>query len=240
MIQFIKDNINGILGTVIFHLLIVVLILATRLSSFEHQDEHSILVEFDIDVSEEEFREYTESLLAQNLLDYESSQTRNIAVNVSADRPVADQFKDMSPQEASELESRINEILNDAKNGIMPKPEQPEINFEPPVLPVREQSEDTEPYSGPTTITYDLPGRTHIRVPVPVYKCPEGGIVEVNISVDRQGKVLKANIDGSPDDFNESCNHQMALEAAMSSRFSQNTDSPAVQTGIITFYFQKQ
>jgi hypothetical protein len=240
MIQFIKENINGILGTVIFHLLIVVLILAARLSSFDHQDEHSILVEFDMDVSEEEFREFTESLLAQNLLDYESSLTRNIAVNVSADRPVADEFKDMSPQEASELESRINEILNDAKNGIMPQPDQPEIKFEPPVIPEREKSGGTEQYSGPTTITYDLPGRTHIRVPVPVYKCPEGGIVEVNISVDQQGKVIKANIDDSPDNFNESCNHQMALEAALSSRFSQSTESPSIQTGVITFYFQKQ
>lgn len=240
MVRFIKENINGILGTVIFHLLIVVLILATRLSSFNHQDEHSILVEFDIDVSEEEFREFTESLLARNLLDYESSHTRNIAVNVSADRPVADQFKDLSPQEASELESRINDILNDAANGIMPKPDQPEIDFEAPVAPVREESEDIEPYSGPTTITYDLEGRTHLRVPVPVYKCPEGGIVEVNISVDRQGKVIKANIDGSSENFNESCNHQMALESAMNSLFSQSADSPTIQTGIITFYFQKQ
>jgi hypothetical protein len=240
MVRFLKENINGVLGTVIFHLLLVILILMTRLSSYEHQPEHSILIEFDTDVSEEEFREYAEALLAQNLQDPASALTRNIAVNVSENRPVPDQFKEMTPEEVSELESRINEILNDAANGIMPKSELPEINFDPPVEEVLQKSDDAEPYTGPTTITYDLPGRNHLRVPVPVYKCPDGGIVEVNIAVDQQGRVVRASIDSEPGNFGETCNHQMALEAALNSRFSQSINAPGIQSGTITFYFQKQ
>jgi hypothetical protein len=238
MEQWIKENVNGILGTVIFHLLIVILFLATRLSSFNHQDEHSILIEFDIDVTEEEFRAITESLLAQQL---ESGQlTRNIAVNVSEDRPVPDQFRDMSPQQMSELDQRINEILDNAANGIMPELDQPEIKFELPPEVEQQKDDNEEPYSGPTTITYELPGRTHLRVPVPVYKCPEGGIASVNISVDRQGRVVNASIDGSAGSFNETCIFEMAREAALASRFTEKPDAPAVQSGTITFYFQKQ
>jgi hypothetical protein len=239
MTGFIKENINGILGTVIFHLLIVILILATRLSSFEPQDELSILIEFDNNVSEEEFRAFTESLLAQNLQDYQ--RARNIAVNVHEERPVADQFSEMSSEELSELDKRIDEILNNAAQGNMPTLDQPDINFDVPEDIVRnEQQNDHEPYSGPTTITYELAGRSHLRVPVPVYKCPDGGIVEVNISVDRQGRVIRADVDGSPGNFNEACNFQMAIDAAMGSRFTGKADAPPVQSGTITFYFQRQ
>jgi hypothetical protein len=239
MTGFIKENINGILGTVIFHLVIVILILATRLSSFQHRDELSVVIEFDNDVSEEEFRAFTESLLAQNFQDYQ--RARNIAVNTDEDRPVADQFSDMSSEELYELDKRIDDILNNAAQGIMPTLDQPEINLEVPEESLRnEQQNDHEPYSGPTTITYELAGRSHLRVPVPVYKCPEGGIVEVNISVDRQGRVIKADVDGSPGNFNEACNFQMAIDAAMGSRFTGKADAPPVQSGSITFYFQKQ
>ncbi len=243
MSRLIKENINGILGTFIFHLLIVVMIMATKLSSEDYHQEHSMLIEFADDVSEEEFRALTESLMLQDSY-LQQNQTgqmrRNIAVNVSEERPVPDEFRDMSSEQLSELDQRVNEILNDAANGNMPEPEQPEIDFEPVPEIFPEKENNDEPYTGPTTITYDLPGRNHLRIPVPVYKCPDGGIVRVNISVNKQGQVIRANIDGTPGNFNEICIFETALEASLASRFNETSDAPPVQTGIITFYFQKQ
>ena len=243
MLRLLKENINGILGTVIFHLLIVVVIMITKLSSEDYQAEHSMLIEFADDISEEEFRALTESLMSEQsfLQQNETGQLRrDIAVNVSEDRPVPDDFRNMSSEELSELDQRVNEILNDAANGHMPVPEQPEIEFDPLPEIMPEQENNDEPYTGPTTITYDLPGRNHLRIPVPVYKCPDGGIVRVNISVNKQGQVIRANIDGTPGNFNEICIFETALEASLASRFNENPDAPPVQTGIITFYFQKQ
>ncbi len=243
MFRIIKENINGVLGTVIFHLMIIVIIMATRLSSVNHQDEHSMLIEFHDAVTEEEFLALTESLQMQEsyLSEDESGQIRrNIAVDISEERPVADQFKNMSSEEMSKLDQRVNEVLNNAANGNMPEPEQPEIEFEQPSDIFQHDPNNDKPYTGPTTITYDLPGRTHLRMPVPVYKCPEGGIVEVKISVDQQGIVINATIDGAPGNFNETCIFNMAMEAAMGSRFSEKSDAQPVQSGTITFYFQTQ
>lgn len=243
MQSIIKKNINGILGTVIFHLLLVVIIMAARLSSVQQQYEERMLIEFETDISEEDFREITEALQSdQSDLheDDEGQLPRDIAVNVSEERPIPDEFKDMSSQDLTELDQRVNEILDNAANGIMPELDQPEIEFEPSKEIVRQENNNNEPYEGPTTITYDLPGRTHLRMPVPVYKCPDGGIVEVSISVDRIGRVISANIDSNPGNFNEECINKMAMEAALGSRFSSDDESPEVQGGTITFYFQNQ
>jgi hypothetical protein len=242
MLNFIRENTNGILGTLIFHLLIVVLIMATRLSSINRQFEESMLIQFETNISEEEFRELTESLMEKPLEALESGQVRrNIAVNISEPRPVADQFRDMSPDQLSELEKRMQEILNNASEGKMPELSQPEFDFNMPAeSKPQETKKNDEPYTGPTTITYDLPGRTHLRMPVPVYKCPDGGVVEVSISVNQQGSVIRADVQDKRDDFNTRCITEMAMEAALGSRFDAKPGAPAVQNGTITFYFQKQ
>ncbi len=242
MQRTIKKNINGILGTVVFHLVLVVIIMAARLSSVQQQYEQRMIIEFESEIIEQSLSDITETDSDQSDLreDNQGNLRRNIAVNVSEDRPVPDDFKRMSQQDLSELDHRVNEILENAANGVMPELEQPEIKFEPPTEIVRQESGESEPYKGPTTITYDLPGRTHLRMPVPVYKCPDGGIVEVSILVNRDGIVIKAGVDSDPANFNEECINKMALEAALGSRFSSNHGSSEVQSGTITFYFQNQ
>ncbi len=244
MLRIIKENINGILGTVIFHLLLTIIVMAAKLTSVDNRNEISLLIEFAPDITEEEFRALTESLMAnEGIIQDDGSNmqsARNIAVNVSEERPVPDQFSDIPQDQLSELDRRVDEILNNAANGQMPVPDQPEIEFEPAPEIINLEEEDYEPYSGPTTITYELSGRNHLRIPVPVYRCPDGGVVNVNISVDRQGRVVRATIDGNPSGFNEICIHETAVEASLASRFNQDPDAPPVQSGIITFYFQQQ
>ena len=242
MSGFIRKNINGILGTVIFHLVIIVAIMATRLSTNEFRSEESILIEFEHSVSEEEFRELTESLMERSAMEDPGNRQvlRNLAVNIAEERPVAEQFRDMSAEQMTELERRMEEILDNAANGVMPELDQPEIKIEPAEVIRNREDGDNEPYTGPTTITYDLPGRNHLRIPVPVYKCPDGGIAEVSISVNRQGQVIRADIQQKAGSFSERCVFEMALEAALGSRFDQNSGAPPVQNGTITFYFQNQ
>jgi hypothetical protein len=243
MLNFVKENINGILGTVIFHLVLIIIIMATRLSTNEFRSEESILVQFQQDISEEEFRQLTESLMERSALMEESGRRqslRNLAVNIAENRPVADQFREMSPEQMADLDRRMQEILSNAANGIMPELDKPEFEFEPAEIIRSKEDENDEPYSGPTTITYDLPGRRHLRIPVPVYKCPGGGTAEVSIAVNRQGQVVSADIKAKAGTFNEKCIFDMALEAALESRFDQNPGAPPVQNGTITFYFQEQ
>ena len=239
----LKENINGILGTLVFHLLLVVIIMATRLSTVRKDFEERVFIQFETSISEEEFRNLTESIMADRSDLREDSRgilRRDIAVSVSEERPVPDDFKNMSANELTDLDQRISEILRNAAEGIMPELDQTEIEFDPPTEPLKSEMKEEEPYTGPTTITYDLPGRNNIRMPVPVYKCPDGGVAEVDISVNRQGRVINASVNSSPSNFNEVCIYETAIEAALGSRFSVNYDAPEIQNGTITFYFQKQ
>ncbi|GEM_PF-872800 len=243
-------EINGILGTIAFHLLIVAAFMFSRLSTVNNEHHQAFLIDFEEEVATESPDTET---LEQRVFgdDGQRDQTqqearRNIAVSESeareSDRPVPDQFRDYSSREMEELDNRVDDILNNASDGNLPEPEQPEVDFEEKDFGelYRGDEESDEPYTGPTNIYYDLSERTSLYIPVPVYKCPEGGVVTVDIKVDRKGNVTDASVEQEPSDFNERCLQQEALQAALGSRFDEKSDAPAQQEGTITFHFQSQ
>ena len=63
----------------------------------------------------------------------------------------------------------------------------------------RKGNQDTERKqsrgSGNVTVEYDLEGRDAVYLPVPAYKCHNGGRVVVNITVNRSGDVISASED---------------------------------------------
>ncbi len=87
-------------------------------------------------------------------------------------------------------------------------------------------------------IGYDLGGRSKINIPMPNANFQKNGKVVVEITVDRNGKVLKARggIRGSTitdDDLVTKCE-----AAAMKATFSPKPDAPEQQFGHITFNFK--
>ena len=143
MKDFIRTNINGILGTIIFHLLIVVALLAAQLSVINRDGVSAIMIDFEaVDLSEldlakllppdpvAEWEQYFENVLRSN-----------IAVSESDVRPVPDQFRNMDPASRAELDQRMAEIMEQAKLGKMPEvPEFQEISVE-----AEKAQEDSEP-----------------------------------------------------------------------------------------------
>ncbi len=240
--DFFRVNINGILGTVAFHLFIIVLFMFSKLNTANREYQQAFLIDFQEESPEINDPDANEQ---SGMLDHDyvsAEVRRNIAVSESDNRPVPDEFRDYSSEEMNDLNNRVDEILNNASKGDFPELDQPEIEFEE-IEDFGEQykgNENEEPYTGPTNIYYDLPGRRGLYVPVPVYKCPDGGIVTVNITVDNKGNVINAGIEGEPSDFSERCLHEEAFQAALGSRFSREPDAPPVQSGTITFHFQRQ
>lgn len=239
--NFFRANVNGILGTVAFHLFIIALFMFSKLNTANREYQQAFLIDFQ---EESQAVNETDAVETQDLhaRDYVSAEVRrNIAVSES-ERPVPDEFTDYSSEQMDDLNNRVDEILDNASKGDFPELVQPEIEFEEMDDFGKQYTGDDndEPYTGPTNIYYDLPGRRGLYVPVPVYKCPDGGIVRVNITVDNNGNVINAVIDGEPSDFNEKCLHEEAFQAALRSRFSKEPDAPPVQSGTITFHFQRQ
>lgn len=99
--------------------------------------------------------------------------------------------------------------------------------------PVRAEGSGT----GSSGISYDLQGRGFQKLPTPKYDYQGGGRVVVEVSVDREGKVIQA-IPGfrgttTLDDYLL----KAAKDAALEARFEAKPQAPIVQKGTITYNF---
>jgi hypothetical protein len=87
-----------------------------------------------------------------------------------------------------------------------------------------------------TSVFYSLQGRNKLDLPPPIYTCPEGGRVVVNIEVDSRGFVLKARLNENSSNTTNRCLIENAIAYALKSRF--NASGRNLQMGTITYIFQ--
>ena len=81
-------------------------------------------------------------------------------------------------------------------------------------------------YKGPTRIYYDLPGRTHTYLPIPIYKCQGSGKVVMSIQVNQKGIVEKAQVLENESTTSDPCLVETAVATALISRFNSDINSP--------------
>jgi len=241
--HIINENLSGILGTLAFHMLIVIIFLIIKISATHSLMDTVILIDFDEEEeTEQEIIEKEIELdpdFEQYVADYLDAARRNIPVNV-ADRlneelsteKYVEELMDEMDEDRSEDYLRSNERLQELL----------EMEEEDIIVEGEENEDDTEPeiYQGPTNIYYSLENRYEVRLPVPVYKCEGEGIVEVQIVVDQRGRVVQVGVDNLGDSLNEICLAEAAKAAALSTRFNSNFEAPARQRGTITYHFQPQ
>ena len=91
---------------------------------------------------------------------------------------------------------------------------------------------------GSVLISYWLPGRRDVSLYMPAYQCEGGGEVTVNITVNRNGKVVSVSMKESS--TNSSCINDMAILAARNSRFNVDDTGSDKQSGTITYIFVPQ
>ena len=241
--QRIRNNQTSIYLTIIVHLLVVVFLLVSKINS-ARQEKMSILIDF----SREEAKEKEEKLLQEKqqiadevdklLRDARDGKViRNVAVNtedlrtstlkddkginekVYEDARLLQEKLDANRKRAQDLQTAKNEIPvydNTTKN----------------------QSSD-ESFKGASVISYTLEGRRGMYLPVPVYKCLQGGDVCVQIEVNQNGYVAKASVVASVSASDE-CLRDAAMKAAKLSRFNASETAPKSQTGTIIYRFIAQ
>jgi hypothetical protein len=95
-------------------------------------------------------------------------------------------------------------------------------------------------FKGPTRIFYDLFGRTHMYLPIPIYKCEGSGRVVLSIEVDQNGVVQKAQIAERESTASDPCLIETAINTALLSRFNPDASSPRIQIGMLTYQFVAQ
>jgi hypothetical protein len=95
-------------------------------------------------------------------------------------------------------------------------------------------------YKGPTRIYYDLIGRNHLYLPIPIYKCEGSGTVVLSIEVDQNGIVQKAQVVDRESTASDPCLIETAVNTALLSRFNPDVNSPRIQLGMLTYQFVAQ
>lgn len=89
-----------------------------------------------------------------------------------------------------------------------------------------------------TTVRYYLENRTHIALPIPVYKCITGGTIAIDIEVNAEGKVISTRYNDKLSNSSNGCLIENAIDYATKALFQSSTSK--IQKGRITYLFQSK
>ncbi len=88
-----------------------------------------------------------------------------------------------------------------------------------------------------SSIFFSLRGRSAVFIPNPVYTCDRSGKIVVNITVNAEGRVVRASINESSSTSNNECLTDQALQYARQAVFSKLPGRNS-QPGTITYHFK--
>ena len=230
-----RNTLNGVLGTIIFHMIIVILFLIFKLGDVKRKHLEAIQIEFFNELIKIEDLLAEENETPVNIQPLDAQIAKNIAVNVaeklnqeiSTDNYVEEIKEELGIEELNQQLSR--DLSDDNSPEFIENIENNKKKEEP----------KKEKYRGKTRITVSLPNREIRRQDVPVYRCEAGGVIAILIMVDQRGNVINAtysNNSGSKDE----CLIEEAINYSYRFLFSADFTAEARQKGTITFEFIPQ
>jgi hypothetical protein len=240
----------GIFGAIILHLVAAIIFMIVKIGTLnvdKHQKEYQIALE---DISEPEKKAAVTDLQGTSVekIFRSDQEILNIARNISNQPDVKINASDYIDKVKEELiaagklgkdnyideQKRAKENSNNDNNIL----EKKEVQKSSEKLDASQQMAAN--YSGPTRIYYNLPGRTHSYMPVPIYKCEGSGKAVLTIEVDQKGEVISAKILTAESTTNDPCLTEAAISSALISRFNPDINARKIQTGTITYLFVAQ
>ena len=237
MRQIHQEDKIGLSVTIIFHLMVVIILLLSKISQ-NITKESSFVVDFEKQEElekqkeEEEFKDMISKKLEELLNNdaYDLPPIRNLTSNLG------NQLKDDRGTDAGQLYKDAEELSRKLKEKHQ---EEMKDDFAEMPQKIEERNHSAKEYSGPSVLSWQLDGRKAIRLPIPAYKCYKGGTVTVTITVDNSGNVIKAKINTLLSTEDE-CLRNFAINAAMLSRFSASASANPKQIGEIVYQFLAQ
>ena len=245
----IDGKMVGILGTVIIHLIAAIIFMSFQMHELRRDVSKEFTVEFE-QINEPEIKEKLIQLPATRIerILQGDEELLNIARNL-ANKPDAvinpadyiDMVKEelirdgkLGPDNYIDEQKRLDELNGDEKLAFENKDN--EEKTEKP----SESQEMAANYKGPTRIYYDLAGRNHVYLPIPIYKCQGSGKVVLSIHVNQKGIVEEALIVPGISSTTDPCLTETAVFTALISRFKPDINAPKIQTGTLTYEFVAQ
>jgi len=237
-----RKNIYGVMGTLIFHILLVAGFLVAEMNyNFKIEKEEAIFFDListiEIEKIQEQEKENSPDKNKGTVLSKspEHSSGSNNAVN---DALKQDKFFDAKyKNDIEEAKRLVTDVNKQLSKKIIPKK-----NIDMPVASSEGQDPDSIKnviYSGKSNIHYFLENRYHITLPIPVYLAKGGGTIIVDIQVDRSGKVTRAEARPAKN-INDPMLPDYAMQAAKLTLFNSESKAAAIQKGTITYKFVAQ
>lgn len=238
----------GIVGTVVLHTLVVFSLAMLHMRSEVDEDEISELrVEMAPPMTEEEFKQL-EQELEQGKTPTAFEEVKSMSSNITADKVV----QRLDPATQQRISDRVENDLKAMEQAEFDRlAEERKARGEEIVMPTLDPSKwDKELYmdkaaepvrvEGATAVWHDLKDRAEQRIHIPAYLCPGFGTVVVNVSVDRNGRVTRAEMDKARSSTSDACMAEHALSSAQSASFAPLAKAPDVQKGAIYYRFLPQ
>lgn len=234
LLKIYRSNIYGVMGTLVFHILLLAFFLLAEMGMRRDMKEAEVVVEIPLDFEEAlqapftEEERVTEGNMPSSVTNRPSSRSA-----AASDRFFDDDYQ----REVAGARELSRDVSRQLSREI---PDPGEIAMPEDVTEGREPEEISNiVYSGESNVEYLLENRYHRRLPIPVYLARGGGVVVVDIAVNREGRVTAAQprvTTGNADDPV----YVYAREAAQRSLFNANPSAPASQRGTIRYSFVAQ
>ncbi|MBE6215367.1 MAG: hypothetical protein E7123_03965 [Bacteroidales bacterium] len=229
----------GLYITIIFHLVVIIVLLAYQIDSTIRREESFVLdfsrqEEIEKEQKEAAFKEDISRRLDELIAAAHSSSApvRNIAVDAGS------RLKDDRNTDAEQLYKDAERLAKDLKEGHAIEEDAREETIEMPDRKKEEKGPE-KAYSGPSVLSYTLDGRKASHLKIPAYRCYGSGDVTVIITVNNAGMVVGAKVLDAVSSSDQ-CLRNFAIRAARLSRFSASQTAPPNQTGEILYRFIAQ
>lgn len=238
LLDWFEEHKVGVIGTLALHSLALFVFSLWTLRETPTEEEFS---EMRIEVVSEE--ELEQLLNEEQMADGMPRQVTNLTSNITAaTRPTFSQARlqerveeELRTMEQEEFDRLARERAERGEEVEMPQLDPSKWDKE------RYMDKAAEPVKveGATTVWHDLKGRVRAN-DVPGYLCREEGRVAVAVQVDRNGRVLKADIKPGETTTASACVLEHALNSARRARFDTNGQAPDPQKGTVYFLFLRQ
>jgi hypothetical protein len=245
-------KLTGIMGTLIIHLIAGIIFMSLQLRSLQK----TIATEYQVELAPVTTPEIKKEKIAE-------TATTSVEKVLKGDAEMLDIARNLSSKPAekinpSEYIDKVKEELiksgklgvdnyideqkklNDSRGDENISVKKDSIPSEKVKSKTATSQEMAANYKGPTRIYYDLIGRNHLYLPIPIYKCEGSGKVVLAIEVDQNGIVQKAQIAERESTASDPCLIETAINTALISRFNPDANSPKIQLGTLTYEFVAQ
>ncbi|MGA1978376.1 MAG: hypothetical protein ABSG89_11045 [Bacteroidales bacterium] len=242
------SRVAGILGTVIIHLIAGIFFMLYQIGALKKSITKDFRIEF-YQVPEPEVKKKVVELPATKVerILQDDHEMLNIARNLANKSEEKINPSDYIDKVKDELikegklgrDNYIDEQKRQKEEAVDQLSSEKQLTEQKENKPTESQKMEAN-YKGPTRIYYNLEGRVHTYLPIPIYKCEGSGKIELSIKVNQQGVVEEAMVISASSTATDPCLEETAVSTAYSSRFNADINSPKVQEGTLTYEFVAQ